>query len=282
MMHLLSSMARPLWFVELIKKTFPNRKLIAKLTKAPLIGRIIEKLLFEDDNIIYLPKDESFKRVISIGKSVERPTENPLPSSIVEAFIEKANHHWIMNYCICRESSECNDYPRELGCLFLGEAVHNINPHLGRLVSKEEALEHVRKCREAGLVHLIGRNKLDAAWLDATPGNKLLSICNCCPCCCLWKVLPDISPDIGRKVTKMPGLEVRVTDQCVGCGTCQENVCFVDAIRLVDGKAVINSECRGCGRCVEVCPEQAIEIIIHSDRYFEDSVERISKAVDVS
>ena len=135
-------MARPLWFVELIKKTFPNRGMIAKLTKVPIVGRIVDKMLFEGDDIIYLPKDGPFKKVISIGKSIDTSVETALPSRIVEEFIEKANHHWIMNFCICRDSSNCKDYPIELGCLFLGEAVHNINPELGRLVTKEEALEH--------------------------------------------------------------------------------------------------------------------------------------------
>ena len=61
-----------------------------------------------------------------------------------------------------------------------------------------------------------------------------------------------------------------------------DGVCFVDAITMVDGKAVISEECRGCGRCVEVCPEQAIIMNIENERYYEDSIERIGKVVDVS
>ncbi|TFG31925.1 4Fe-4S ferredoxin, partial [Candidatus Thorarchaeota archaeon] len=261
-------MARPLWFVTLLKKTFPNRRFIAKATKVPLLGRLVDKMLFEGDNIMYLPKDTVAQKTILIGKSLDRPEEAALPSEVIHHFIEKANHHWIMNFCICRDASKCEDYPIDYGCLFLGEAVQGINPKLGRLVSKEEAHEYVKKCREAGLVHLIGRNKLDASWLGVSPGDKLLSICNCCPCCCLWKVLPDMNPEIGRKVTKMPGIDVRVTDACIGCGTCtEENVCFVDAISLVDDKAVISAECRGCGRCVEVCPNDAIELIIDKSKF---------------
>ena len=80
----------------------------------------------------------------------------------------------------------------------------------------------------------------------------------------------------------MPGVDVKVTDACVGCGTCmEENVCFVDAITLVDGKAVISEECRGCGRCVEVCPNDAIELIIDKDKFIEDSITRVSSVVDV-
>lgn len=275
-------MARPLWFVRLLKKTFPNRRFIAKATKVPLLGRLVDKMLFEGDDIMYLPKDTVVQKIIQIGRPLEQPEEAALPSEVIHHFIERASHHWIMNFCICRDASKCEDYPIEYGCLFLGEAVQGINPKLGRLVTKEEAHEYVRKCREAGLVHLIGRNKLDASWLGVSPGDKLLSICNCCPCCCLWKVLPDMNPKIGRKVTKMPGVDVRVTDACIGCGTCtEENICFVDAISLIDGRAVISEECRGCGRCVEVCPNDAIELIIDKSKFIGDSIERVSSVVDV-
>ena len=275
-------MARSMRFVRLLKKAFPKRRYIAKMTKVPLLGRLVDRMLFAGDDIMYLPKDSVAQKTIQIGKALDRPIETALPSEVVHHFIEKANHHWIMNFCICRDASHCEDYPIEYGCLFLGEAVNDINPELGRKVTKEEAHEYVKKCREAGLVHLIGRNKLDASWLGVSPGEKLLSICNCCPCCCLWKVLPDMNPRIGRKVTKMPGVDVRVTDACVGCGTCmEENVCFVDAITLVDGKAVISEECRGCGRCVEVCPNDAIELIIDKDKFIEDSITRVSSVVDV-
>jgi ferredoxin len=274
-------MARPLWFVELIKKTFPQVRGIAKLTNVPIIGKVIDKLLFEGDDIIYLPKDNVIEQIIQVDKTLDRPVETVLPSQIVEHFIKKANYHWIMNYCICRKSNECKDYPIDYGCLFLGEAALGINPHLGRKVSKEEALEHVKKCREAGLVHLIGRNKLDAMWLNVNPGNKLLSICNCCPCCCLWRVLPDVSPEIGSKITRMSGVEVKVTDRCIGCGTCTEDICFVNAINLKNGRAVIGDECRGCGRCVEVCPNNAIELKLMNTDFLNDAIDRISAVVDV-
>ena len=275
-------MARPMWFVKLLKKTFPNRSLIAKATNIPLMGRLVDKIFFEGDDVIYLPKDSVAQKTIQIGRKLDRPEETTLPSEIVHHFIEKANKHWIMNECICRDAATCEDYPIDYGCLFMGEAVADINPNLGRLVTKEEAHDYVRKCREAGLVHLIGRNKLDAQWLGVSPGDKLLTVCNCCPCCCLWKMLPDLNPEIGRKITKMSGVEVKVTDACVGCGTCtEENVCFVNAISLVDGKAVISAECRGCGRCVEVCPENAIELTIDNPEFIRNSIDRVSSVVDV-
>lgn len=261
----------------MLKKIFPNIRLISKLTNIPLLGTIFDQLLFKGDDIIYLPMD----KIIEINKPIGEYNEYVLPSQVLEDFINKAKYHWIMNFCICRSSMGCKNYPINLGCLFLGDPVLDINPQLGKLVSKEEALEHLRKCREAGLVHMIGRNRLDSQWLGVKPGEKLLSICNCDPCCCLWRVSSILNSKIGSKIKKMPGIEVRVNDNCIGCGTCIKGVCFVDAIKIVDNHAVISNQCRGCGRCVEICPQKAIDLIIEDILYTKKSIEIINKAIDL-
>jgi ferredoxin len=162
----------------------------------------------------------------------------------------------------------------------MGEAARRIDPRLGRLVTRKEAHDHVRRARKAGLVHLIGRNKLDTVWLDTGPGEKLLTVCNCCPCCCLWKMLPNLNHAIGGKITTMEGVEVRVTQDCVGCGTCQQ-VCFVNAIRIEEGRDHIGDDCRGCGRCVEACPKQAITITVPDLAAIDSTIRRIEDVVDV-
>jgi Pyruvate/2-oxoacid:ferredoxin oxidoreductase delta subunit len=273
--------ARPVWFVKLIQRFFPQRFTLARLTRVSWLGKVVYHGLFEGDDIIYLPKDRSVS-TIQIQESILTTSDVVLPSRVVEYFIAQAKHHWIMNFCICRESEGCQDYPIDLGCLFLGEAVLDIGPEYGRLVSKEEALDHVRHCREAGLVHLVGRNKLDTVWLGVGPGEKLMTICNCCPCCCLWKILPQLNPMIANRVTRMPGVNVTVTDRCGGCGICSVGICFVNAIHLVDGRAIIGEECRGCGRCVEVCPDEAIELSVADDAFVEQAIERLAPLVDLS
>ncbi|MCL7452537.1 MAG: 4Fe-4S binding protein [Anaerolineae bacterium] len=260
-----------------MRRAFPGRFLAARATHWPVVGAVADRWLFGGDELYYLPKDG----VIQVGEAIGTAEEVVLPSQVVEYFVLEANTHWIMDRCLCRDGAGCEDYPVDLGCLFLGEAAAGINPKLGRLVSKEEALLHVQRCRDAGLVHLIGRNKLDTLWLGVGPGDRLLTICNCCPCCCLWRVLPHVAPQIGAKVQPMPGLTVSVGDQCAGCGDCTE-VCFVDAIELVDGRAVIGEGCRGCGRCAEACPQGAIEISVRDGHFVEDLVARISPLVDVA
>lgn len=270
------------WLVKfLINKTFSQRFFWSRLTRYPVVGRVVDHLLFKDDDIFYLPRDGAIS--IPIGENVDAEAGGTaLPSAVLEHFIREAGFHWKMDFCICRDSTGCKDYPIDLGCLFLGEAARHINPKFGRPVSMEEALEHATRCREAGLVHLIGRNKLDSVWLNVGPPGKLLTVCNCCPCCCLWKVLPTIDPLIGDKVNRMPGILVEVTEECVGCGTCTKNVCFVNAIRLNERQAEIDPEvCRGCGRCVEACPKKAISMTIADNGFIAETIERISGAVEV-
>jgi ferredoxin len=49
------------------------------------------------------------------------------------------------------------------------------------------------------------------------------------------------------------------TTQCTGCGECTA-VCPVDAVRIINGKAVIDpAKCVICGKCTEACPVNAIQ-----------------------
>jgi ferredoxin len=271
-------MSRPMWSVKLIRKGFPYSSLAARLTRLPLLGRPLGNIFFEGDDIMLLPR-----KTVAVGEAVGPASSEVLPWQVVERFIERAGFLWVMDECICRSSMGCKDYPVDLGCLFLGDAARDINPELGRPVTKEEALAHLERCRQAGLFHLVGRNRVDAVWLKVKPGERLLTICNCCTCCCLWRMLPDLDKRFSSQLSRMPGLHVRVTERCVGCGTCLDAGCMAGAISVVDGAARISDECRGCGHCAEVCPEGAIELVMEGGEDFVTSaVERLSGKVDVS
>ncbi|MCG7844793.1 MAG: 4Fe-4S binding protein, partial [Methanomassiliicoccales archaeon] len=103
----------------------------------------------------------------------------------------------------------------------------------------------------------------------------------CCPCCCLWKMLPELSPGISRKIKRLPGLRIVVDDKCQGCGECLEK-CYVHAIDISDGRAIINDElCKGCGRCAEACPEGAIRIEMLDPSFIETTIDELDPLVDV-
>ncbi len=48
---------------------------------------------------------------------------------------------------------------------------------------------------------------------------------------------------------------------CLGCGSCFD-VCAFDAIKMIDGVAVIDKEkCVACHKCVDICPKKIIEMM---------------------
>ncbi|MCR4908312.1 MAG: RnfABCDGE type electron transport complex subunit B [Lachnospiraceae bacterium] len=54
---------------------------------------------------------------------------------------------------------------------------------------------------------------------------------------------------------------------CLGGGTCVR-VCAFDAIHIVDGIAVVDTEkCKACGKCVENCPQHLIELKPVKNKY---------------
>ena len=199
-------MARPVWFVKLIQRFFPQRFALARLTRLSFLGKVVDHGLFDGDNIIYLPKDGSVES-IQIHESIRTQGDIVLPSQVVEYFIDKSNYHWIMNFCICRDSDGCQDYPVELGCLFLGEAVLNIRSEYGRLVSKDEALEHVRRCQEAGLVH----SRKEGLWVNyhLADGSANPYAADLLARLRTWL---DQDPEIQRLLARLP--EIRREDIC--------------------------------------------------------------------
>ncbi len=273
--------------IEVIKLTFNSRFFLAKVCrKVPPLSKLANKLFFEGDDIQVLPRDVSIKsknnaEEIEINADIEVPKDTILPSEVLKEMIRKSRYHFVMNSCICRVSNDCKDYPHDLGCLFLGRGSKRISNNLGRVVSKEEALEHVDKCQEAGLVNIIGRNKIDSVWLNTGPKEELLSICGCCPCCCLWKMTPELPENLGRSISPMVGVEIKFNkDLCKGCGKCAK-ICFIDTITILDGKAQIDMKrCRGCGRCAEICSKDAFTIKIANDAV-KRSIKRVEPLVDV-
>jgi ferredoxin len=272
-------MSSPYWIRTLINRIYGARFFLSRLTHCRFFGRLADWMLFRNDNVIFLPKDE----VLPVHETVEAPEGMVLPSEVVAYFIQNASFIWIMDFCICRDSAKCGSYPVESGCIFLGAAAKGINPRFGRPATAEQALAHARQCREAGLVHMIGRNHIDTVWLNVGPPEKLMTICNCCPCCCLWQTLAFLSPGISRKIRRMPGIHMEVGETCTGCGICTSGLCFVDAIHIEKGRAVIDqNRCRGCGRCAEACPQGAVSLVAEERGCIEAAIRQISQSVDLS
>jgi len=128
-------MSRPDWLIGFIKKAFIRDEKKMAAARLPVFGRIVEHFLFEGDHLVCLPRDQ----VVTVNQNVEDPGQTVLPSALAELAIDRAEHLFLMDFCICRTSMECKDYPVKYGCLFMGEATRDINPgwEIGRASCRE-------------------------------------------------------------------------------------------------------------------------------------------------
>lgn len=198
---------------------------------------------------------------IPINVPLSPPDSVPLPRRLVERVIREASDIFILDECICRGKLDCANHPKTIGCMALGKAVDRMHPSHGRRATMEEAFAHVKKAAEAGLIANIAHVWIDPLAFMLAPFNRLMFICFCDDCCCLYRThMKRRGPNLDRAYRRLPGISIRLdTELCDGCGLCDER-CFVAAMRMENGRPVIGHDCKGCGRCVELCPRGALSL----------------------
>ncbi len=215
---------------------------------------------------------------IPINVPVEAPSSVTVPIRVLERLVRGVNERFALNECICRGHNKCDDPPRSIGCLALGPATKRMHPSNGRYLSEDEALAHIKMAASHGLIANIAH-----VWIDPlayqTRFKDLMFICFCDDTNCLYRThMKKRGPTLDGTYKKLPGIEVTVdAAKCTGCGACIDP-CFVAAIEMKEGKAVIGVDCKGCGRCVDVCPEKAIDLTIaNEEELYRQMLERISE-----
>lgn len=153
--------------------------------------------------------------------------------------------------CICRKEQEllgkkC-DRPQET-CLGFGDfAQFYIDNHLGRQISKGEALKVLDLAEQSGLV------------LSPSNSQELASICCCCSCCCPVLKYTKLMPQPADMVISYYQAQIN-PELCSTCGLCLER-CQMAAIKKgEDSFQIIDGRCIGCGLCVSTCPTEAISM----------------------
>jgi Na+-translocating ferredoxin:NAD+ oxidoreductase RNF subunit RnfB len=265
-------MARSKKSFDRLLRQYKHKDLVFRLTKVPVLKTIGQMVIKPHETTLsYVP----------VYENLELPEGTVAPISVIEHFINEASDHLILSCCPCRKGNNCQKADPDFGCTFLGPAVRKVDPKVGRLVSREEALEHLREATEAGLVSCIGAFKFDAIMMGVQRDHKnLMTICHCCTCCCLSTSMPLASREARDLCVRMEGVNVEITDNCNGCGLCVET-CIFDQITITDEKAAIGDECKGCGRCATVCRRDGVRITIDDPAYIDRCIERISTLVDV-
>jgi ferredoxin len=224
---------------------------INRLTKSFLED--FNEYLLKDYGLEVVGYDLTQFRTIPVEKSIT--PEHNIPSyEELREIVKNGEGPITIQECVCRKSHDllegsCKITSRKETCMGFGHlAQMYIDEGWGRSISKEEALEILRKNEEEGLV-LQGQNNM-------RPGF----ICSCCGDCCKILTGLKIFPNPAHAIKARYHAEID-PELCVGCETCIER-CQMNAIKMRKDKSKVNPKrCIGCGNCVVVCPSEAIQLV---------------------
>lgn len=191
-------------------------------------------------------------RVIPVEEGIEHERKVATYDEL-KTILETVEEPFCLTECICRKAQDLIGEPckqtslRENCTLFGPMAQLYIDQGRGRAVSKEEALEMLRKSEQDGLV------------LQPTNSQIPEAICSCCSCCC----------GLLRSLVRMPRpidfvgsdyYAVVDPERCIGCETCIDR-CQMAALKMEENISKVDRDrCIGCGNCVPTCPEEAIHL----------------------
>jgi len=189
---------------------------------------------------------------IIIDKEIEVPEEKIISAQKVEEIIQKFDEIAV-GHCYCRHfrdlvDESCKQTDMRENCFTFGKSArYTTEQGFARMISKEEAIDILKKSEKDGLVHKAYHPNMDFK-------REEDSICNCCSDCC--GQAKNITSNLSSFVAQVDH------ELCTGCGTCVEK-CYSGAKELNDeGKAeTLEERCIGCGICAAFCPEGAISLV---------------------
>jgi len=218
-----------------------------------IVKRFLPTMRPIDRTVPYTENFESGKEIkIVVDEELEAPEEKIISTQKVEEIINKFDEIAV-GHCYCRHFRDlvgepCKQTDMRENCFTFGKSArYTTEQGFARMISKEEALEILKKSEKDGLVHKAYHPNMDFK-------REEDSICNCCSDCC--GQARGITSNLSNYIARVDH------DICVGCGTCVEK-CYSGAKYLNDeGKAETDEDrCIGCGICAAFCPEGAISLV---------------------
>jgi len=205
-----------------------------------------------------VPVENTIKKPETIRIPVNQPIPDErqvLPLDVVSEIVRVQRLVGVAE-CYCRAALDMQDdpcsKPRETCFVFNEFGQSLIDLGVARPLTAEEALEILRDCEKAGLVHNVDNFQ-----------GQIRGMCNCCACHC---------PGMKATARGIKNVEAvsryRVAfeaEKCVMDHACVE-ICPVQAIRVEENglPATEAALCLGCGLCASVCPTGARWMVVRA------------------
>lgn len=194
----------------------------------------------------------SLTRVVPVTTAIEPGLKiNRIDDAI--RMIEEAKSIRLLD-CICRKEKAllgkaCNHSLNV--CLMFSDQENMLTEiPLGRIATKEEAVDAILRAEKEGLVHTTYN----------ADESGVTCLCACCPCCSGF--LSGLARFKAPYIVTRSAFAARIDpEKCIQCGTCADTRCPMGAV--VKGKifGVSLDRCIGCGVCMSTCPTGAIELV---------------------
>lgn len=197
----------------------------------------------------YASSQTPLTRVIPIEETI-KPRIQVLPYEKLSQMLEQVET-FALAQCACRVSVGACDHPRDVCLIFDQTGRFLIERQLARQVTRVQAQDALDRAEAAGLVHITDNSR-----------DRPSFVCNCCPCCCtILRGLTELdNPNAFARSRWHAAVDA---DLCLGCGTCRDERCPVNAVTVVASVATVDPErCIGCGLCATTCDEEAITLIL--------------------
>ena len=237
----------------------------APYTKIPLLGDAILKVAYMSEKNhtagYTLPLN------VDLSNCIDQST---LPIDLMKKVVKDSSYRAIIKTCMCRETFTCNDYPRDLGCLFIGTGAHSVVDNgIANEATLEECYAHIDRAAKLGLAGKVFWVEIEEYVWGVKDENiqNFLEICFCCPCCCAAFSFDRKSNRTG--LTLPTGWVTKVDENCVKCGACIK-ACPSDHIAMGTSTIIIDEKCSGCGLCIDVCSKQNALKLVQKEAMKED------------
>lgn len=193
-------------------------------------------------------------RVIPIRTSLS-PSTHIFSFEEAEKIVSKSGTIGLVE-CACRKSQKNCDRPLETCLTFNLIAEHLISKKYARKITTSVALKILEEAEKEGLVHCSTNFR-----------PPVLTLCNCCPCCCTFLKGITKYNKLGAVISSNFQVEIN-GDNCAGCKRCLD-ICPSGAVYIKEEKIHLQKEkCLGCGLCVKHCKKNILYLVEKKNKIF--------------